>query len=183
MALFQKNWKQIIVSQGEPFQIEFLDRVFGKRSKVVLKVSDVDGTVTVNGTKLSGSQNFTGNLVATGNAHFSGTLLVGGATTLSTSLSVGTTLAVTGVSTFTGLAKLPSSSFLVAVTTGHNGAGAVTLTGAKIGDKVIGVANLTAPADLKSGFETTITVNDQIQQSSATDLSTTKVQVMLLHQS
>lgn len=69
------------------------------------------------------------------------------------------------------------------VQAGKNGAGALTLTGAKVGDVVAGVANLTTPADLKASFETVITVANQIQQSSATDLSAKQCQFTLVHQS
>ncbi len=75
-----------------------------------------------------------------------------------------------------------AAAFLVTVQLGKNGAGALTLTGAAVGDKVIGVANLTTPGDLKASFETTITVVNQIQQSSATDLSAKQIQFMLLKQ-
>jgi hypothetical protein len=71
----------------------------------------------------------------------------------------------------------------VAVHAGVAAPGPVTLTGAKVGDLVIGVANVTTPGDLKAGFETTITVNDQIQQSSATDLHLAQIQFMLLRHS
>lgn len=57
---------------------------------------------------------------------------------------------------------------------GKNGAGACTMTGVKVGDVVMSVTGQVA-ADVgnkASLFEAVITVNDQIQQSSATDLST-----------
>jgi len=56
---------------------------------------------------------------------------------------------------------------------GRNGAGACTATGLKVGDVVLGVTGVVA-ADVGSQgskFETVITVENQIQQSSATDLS------------
>jgi len=52
-----------------------------------------------------------------------------------------------------------------------NGAGAVTLAGAVIGDTVESVVNLTTPGDITSSFEATISVAGQIQQSAATNLS------------
>lgn len=55
--------------------------------------------------------------------------------------------------------------------TGKNGAGACTLTGAKVGARVMGVVNLSTPGDAASSFEGVITVADQIQQSSASNLS------------
>jgi hypothetical protein len=54
---------------------------------------------------------------------------------------------------------------------GRNGAGALTLTGAKVGDRVAGVYNVTTPGNSGANFETVITVADQIQQSSASNLS------------
>ncbi len=71
-------------------------------------------------------------------------------------------------------------SVLTAV--GKNGAGSLTLTGARIGDKVAGVFNLTTPGTLSSSFETTITVVDKIQQSAATDLSAAQCVFTLIHQ-
>jgi hypothetical protein len=57
---------------------------------------------------------------------------------------------------------------------GRNGAGAITLTGAAAGQKVLAVAGLTAGSlgSQASLFEATITVANQLQQSSATDQST-----------
>lgn len=67
--------------------------------------------------------------------------------------------------------------------TGHNNAGACTATGLRVGDVVIGTTNLSDLLDAKASFETTITVNDQIQQSSASDLSTKKFDVLVLAKS
>lgn len=56
---------------------------------------------------------------------------------------------------------------------GRNGAGACTATGAVIGDKVVAVAGITSGAlgDADAAFEDVVTVTDQIQQSSASNLS------------
>lgn len=186
MSLFSKNWKQFIVSQGEPFQIEFLDRTFNKRSKVVFLVSDVDGTVTVNGAKMTGSQNITGNMVISGNytgvnATLSGTLGVTGASTLHATTA--TTFTASGnVDISGGLAKLPAASFHSFCTLGNNGAGHITATGVKIGDKVIMVADTTNHTSRAALFEATVTVNDQIQQIS-TDLSGATLVVLVLAES
>ena len=75
------------------------------------------------------------------------------------------TKAVTGV-------KLDEAAFKFAMVTGKNGAGACTMTGAKVGDKVICAISWTDGTDAGSVFESTITVADQIQQSSASDLHT-----------
>ncbi len=65
--------------------------------------------------------------------------------------------------------------------TGKNGTGACTLTGAAIGDRVIGVAGITSGGigGAAASFESTITVADQIQQSSASNLSTLSYVVIL----
>jgi peptidoglycan hydrolase-like protein with peptidoglycan-binding domain len=49
--------------------------------------------------------------------------------------------------------------------TGLGAAGSVTLTGSKIGQTVRQVWDITGNADVSSDFETTISVNDQIQQT------------------
>lgn len=64
--------------------------------------------------------------------------------------------------------------------TGRNGAGAITVTGAAVGDTVVGVCNTTDGGSGASAFETTVTVANQIQQSSASDLSTKKYTVVLV---
>jgi hypothetical protein len=55
--------------------------------------------------------------------------------------------------------------------TASNGAGAVTLAGAVVGDVVENVTNISTPGDVTSSFEATISVAGQIQQSAATNLS------------
>lgn len=64
---------------------------------------------------------------------------------------------------------------------GRNGAGAITATGAAVGDVVIGVAGLTAGAlgAATASFESAITVVNQIQQSSASNLSANDYLVIL----
>jgi hypothetical protein len=65
---------------------------------------------------------------------------------------------------------------------GRNGAGAISLTGARIGDdvvKLVGVYIVTG--DQSSKFEGTITEDDEIQQSSASDLSDNQYVVVLKH--
>jgi len=70
-----------------------------------------------------------------------------------------------------------------AVFTGLATAGAITLTGTKIGDKVVLLTNLSDATDGSASFEATITVADQIQQTAASDLHTKKFSVLLLAQS
>ncbi len=47
------------------------------------------------------------------------------------------------------------------------GAGGVTLANTQVGDKVVSVTDLTAPADMSATFEGTISVAGQIQQTGA----------------
>lgn len=63
---------------------------------------------------------------------------------------------------------------------GRNGAGACTMTGAKVGDKVVGVIDLAAGSvSAAASFESTVTVADQLQQSSASNLSAVKYAVLV----
>jgi predicted RecA/RadA family phage recombinase len=64
--------------------------------------------------------------------------------------------------------------------TGKNLAGACTLTGAKAGDLVSGIVNVDGTPVDAAKFETTITVNDQIQQIAAEDLSLVKYMTIIL---
>lgn len=80
--------------------------------------------------------------------------------------------AVTGAKLATGYQKLLTF-------TGINGAGAVTLTGAAVGDRVL-VAGITTPGNAAALFETVITVINQIQQASATDLSSSNYVATLI---
>lgn len=74
--------------------------------------------------------------------------------------------------------KLPA--FKSKAFTGNNGTGACTLTGAVAGEKVVAVWSADGSlADVTGDFETTITVNDQIQQSSVSDYSLVKFLVLL----
>jgi hypothetical protein len=67
---------------------------------------------------------------------------------------------------------------------GHNGAGACTLTGAKVGDTVVGVVDVAVGSvSAAASFESTITVNNQIQQSSASDLSAIKYLALVVAKS
>ena len=77
-------------------------------------------------------------------------------------------------------AKVADAAMKLSAFTGKNGAGACTLTGAKVGDIVAGVVCITDGDDQSANFETTITVVDEIQQSSASNLSTKKYSVFLI---
>jgi hypothetical protein len=68
---------------------------------------------------------------------------------------------------------------------GKNGAGACTATGLKASDVILSVTGVAAAdaGDKASLFEAVVTVNDQIQQSSATDLSTKTFMALVFRQS
>lgn len=68
-------------------------------------------------------------------------------------------------------------------TAGSNGAGAVTFTGAKVGDAVSNVANMGDGTDATSSFESTVSVADQVQQTSVSNLSAKKILIVLLAKS
>jgi len=88
-----------------------------------------------------------------------------------------TTRAVTAANARAVLTGIKLMSF-----TGRDGAGACTAVGAVAGDKVLYVAGLTTSAlgNASASFEATITVNDEIQQSSVSDLSTNEYMAALL---
>jgi len=80
-----------------------------------------------------------------------------------------------------GTALQSSGLLRMLSTVGSNGAGTVTLTGAKAGDYIIGVVDITDHSSLSptTDFTQQIAVNDQAGQLSATDLSA-KTLVFLL---
>lgn len=94
-------------------------------------------------------------------------------------LNANVTTAKLATDAVTGI-KIASTALKYLAFTGKNGAGAITLTGAAVGDKVAGVANTTDGGSGASLFESTVTVINQIQQSSASDLSTKKYTVLLI---
>lgn len=92
-------------------------------------------------------------------------------------------------------AKLVGTSMSAGHFAGRNGAGACTLTGAVVGQRVLvgwlssetatdttvgGENTVVTRAAFVALFETAITVTDQIQQASATDLSANKYSVILI---
>lgn len=85
-----------------------------------------------------------------------------------------------------GKPALSGSAVVQFVAAGKNGAGAITLTGAKVGDAVAGggaAFNVTGTAMAAAGtFESVITVKDQIQQVSASNLSANTYLFTLIHQ-
>ena len=188
-----------IADNGEDFLVKQLDRSTRGTLTTALKVDGNTGTVTVAGQTISSS-----GVVGSTGAVTATTVTASGLVAAQAALTVGTTLAVTGASTLTGnttvggtlgvtgATTLPAAttiggktpmtgSVYSVVQAGKNGAGALTLTGALVGDTVVGIANLTTPGDLKSSFEATVSVAGQIQQSSATDLSAKQCFFILQH--
>jgi hypothetical protein len=100
---------------------------------------------------------------------------------------VGTLLKDLGVTTgkfapsaVTG-AKIATTAIKLLSFTGRNGAGAITLTGAAVGDRVVAVIETTATDTAAAAkFENPITTLNQIQQSDATDLSSKRYIALLL---
>ncbi len=74
-----------------------------------------------------------------------------------------------------GSNRLTGGSTFIKAVTGLSAAGAVTLTGAAVGDVVVSVTNLTTPGDASSSFETTITVANQIQETASVSGATVLV--------
>lgn len=91
------------------------------------------------------------------------------ATTAEAITGTDSTRAVTPANVRSVLTGLKTISF-----NGKNGAGAISAVGAVVGDKVIDVFGLTSGGlgSVDTLFETTITVADQIQQASSSNLST-----------
>jgi hypothetical protein len=81
-----------------------------------------------------------------------------------------------------GKAVLSGAAAFAQAKLGRNGAGSVTVAGAKVGDKVGSVTNLTTPGDLTSSFESVVTVAGAVQQTAATDLSAVACLFTLNHQ-
>lgn len=82
-------------------------------------------------------------------------------------------------------AKLVAAPFVTKAVVGRNGAGACTATGLTVGQRIISVVGLKTDGtgtlvEAKASFESTVTVVDQLQQSSASDLSTLTYIVTLI---
>jgi hypothetical protein len=120
-----------------------------------------------------------GNLAAIGStATFAG--LVELATTAETIAGSDTARAVTPADVAAVTAKIDIILFA-----GRNLAGACTMAGVKVNDVVLSVTGIAVGdvGDKSALFETAITVADQIQQSSATDLSTHVYIALILRKS
>ena len=118
-----------------------------------------------------------GNLAAIGStATFAG--LVELATNAEALTGTDTARATTPANIAHVIGKLMPISF-----TGSDGAGACTATGLKVGDVILGVANITDVGDASTDFEAAVTVNDQIQQSGSGDYSTETLLALVLQKS
>lgn len=71
-------------------------------------------------------------------------------------------------------AKLNLGSLEVFQAAGRNGSGAISTSGTAVGDRVIAVLCTTGNTASASLFESTVTVVNEIQQSSASDLSSSR---------
>jgi len=78
-----------------------------------------------------------------------------------------------------GFAQTVPGGFKLMTFAGHNLAGPCTATGLKVGDVIVSVAGLTTVGNAAALFETTVSVADQIQQSSATDLHASNYQALV----
>lgn len=67
----------------------------------------------------------------------------------------------------------PSTSVSNIAFSGHNGAGACTATGLVVGDRILSVTGVASGTvgDQSAAFESVVSVNDQIQQTSVSNLS------------
>jgi len=179
------------ITPGYPQVWSFGSRLFGGRGIDIGKISDKDGTWTFNTDVTFGGKVIVNGVALTGDQSVVGTL----STTVDVSsgrdvvatrdVTAGRNLAVTGTATFTGQAKLPASSFHSFCTLGTDSSvtpSHITATGAKVGDKVIMVSDVTTHTSAAAHFESTVTVNDQIQQAN-TDLSGSTLVVLVLAQS
>lgn len=130
-----------IVSEGEPFEIEFVSRAFGATRTMAFKVDGDTGAVTVNGNTIVGDA-VAGDLDVTDDAAVGGDLAVTGSATAADliatdDLTVGDDAAVVGDATVggtlgvTGVATLASAVVTGAATVGTTlgVTGVTTLTG------------------------------------------------------
>lgn len=198
-----------IVSHGAPFTIAYLERAFGGRATDIFLVDDVTGNISINtnlflngvavnsgaltgdvtaqaapGTPASGhgtvyEDSTSKNLCIKDDA---GVVKHGVQTKTAVTNKVLTAISDAGVVT---QAALPAAAFLSFCSLGADASGGathITATGVKIGDKVVMAADVTDHISVAGDFETTITVNDQIQQTSV-NLSAKTLVILVLAQS
>jgi len=180
----------IKITPGYPATWTFGPRTFGGRGVTIGSISDVDGSWTFGDVNVTGSLTLkgvalTGDQTVVGTVQASVDVDAGQDVNATRDVTAGRNLAVTGTSTFTGLAKLPAASFHSFCSLGADASGGathITATGVKVGDKVIMVSNVTDHTSAAGDFEATVTVNDQIQQTSV-DLSAKTLVILVLAQS
>lgn len=166
--------QKVLVGPGEDFEVEYVDPTgFGGQRKSLLKVDGTAGTVDFpQGVPTAAGVAQTTASLDSNAAHIT---KVGGP-----AAAAGTQ----GKAADSGHRhQIDSNAIRVYnVVLGSNGAGPVTCTGVKVGDKVKGVLNLTDTTDDSAKFESTVTVNDQIQQTDGGNLSAKKFQFITLAQ-
>lgn len=148
-----------IVSDGESFEIFGLDAQFGGKRTSIAKASCENGVSA-----------FDFGVVPTVNGK---AVVVNNST--ATNFSVRPTVATKPV--------LVGSAILPVVSLGAAAAGPITATGAKVGDVVSLAYNITDGTLDTAAFETTVTVANQIQQTSASNLSAKNYLFLVLRQS
>jgi hypothetical protein len=89
--------------------------------------------------------------------------------------SDGQTAETTAAIVVDGIVVASTRNDLTKTQLGNNGVGSLVLTGALVGDEVLNVTNLTAPGDVSSSFESTISVAGHIQQTAATNFSASQL--------
>ena len=78
---------------------------------------------------------------------------------------------------------LPPGMFKTFCTQGVSAAGPITATGVNVGDAIVMAADITEHSQTLSNFETRVSVANQIQQLTATDLSAKTHVFMVIAQS
>ncbi len=81
----------------------------------------------------------------------------------------------------TNIAATKSKPEVYPATFGRNGAGYLPLPGATVGEAVKDVINITTLASAAASFESTISKNGQIQQTSGSNLSASEFWFILVH--
>jgi len=76
-------------------------------------------------------------------------------------------------------AALSGTSLKYLAFAGRASAGAITVTGLSVGDTVVGIVNLTDGVSSAASFEGTVSVINQLQQTSGTDLSAKKFSIIV----
>lgn len=74
---------------------------------------------------------------------------------------------------------LSEAAVLSVAVSGLNGSGSLSLPGAKVGDVVLNIRNDGSAVNSGGDFEATISVNNQVQQTTAANLSTKTITFIL----